>query len=65
MSYAKTEEDKAPRLNNKKTRHGLGTMEGFPEEVIFEPRSEECQGDCFRGLGLGSKSRETVPGVCN
>lgn len=46
VSNAEREEDKVLRLNNRKSRHGPGIWEGFPEEVIFELKSEECQGGC-------------------
>ena len=46
MHNADREEAIILRLNNRKTRHGPGIWEGFLEEVIFELRSEEGQGDC-------------------
>ena len=46
MHNADREEAIILRLNNRKTRLGPGIWEGFLEEVIFELRSEEGQGDC-------------------
>ena len=44
MCNADREEDTVLRLN-RKTKDGPGIWEGFLEEVVFELRSEEGQGD--------------------
>ena len=46
MANAEKEEDEVLRLNDRKTRHGLGIWEGFSEEVTFELKSKESHGDC-------------------